>query len=245
MAVVCAVIVVSYIAIRAEKSAPYDWYGVAPQGHYTAWTGVRPETLDGAQLTDRFELTQFDHIIRTQELEEEDWPYLTFKTKSFSRHARWVDEADFWRGSYTVHAADPQVSVPGVVPREPWFNTTIAVSHRWLDRYHPDPEGAQFAELMALSEKLGLVDSQAFLLDYCSLPQTPRTPDEAAWFRDNLPGFQAGTDLSAYSRCGPTGFAWLIDMVEGSPRAVRARPLARPLPSARTMRGVSALGLLI
>ena len=92
--------------------------------------------------------------------------------------------------SYTFHAADPRVSVPGIVSREPWFNTTIAVSHRWLDRSHPDPEGAQFAELMALSGTLGLLDNQAFLIDYCSLPQAPRTPDEATWFRDSLPGFQ-------------------------------------------------------
>jgi len=173
-----------------EMSTPYDWYGIAPQGHYSAWTGQRPETLADAQLTDRFELAQQGHIIHTQALVEEDWPYLIFETKSFDPRARWVDRDDMWTGSYTIHAADPRVSVPGVAPRVPWFNTTIAVSHRWLAPSHPDPEGAQFAELMALSETLGLVDNQAFLLDYCSLPQAPRTADEAAWFRDNLPGFQ-------------------------------------------------------
>jgi hypothetical protein len=173
----------------AEKSTPYDWYGVAPQGHYSAWAGVRPETLAGAQLTDRFELAQQDDVIRTQALVEEDWPYLTFEVESCHPRDR---AAHKWhtRAEYTIHAADPRVSVLGIVPREPWFNRTIAVSHRWLDRHHPDPEGTEFAELIALSETLGLVDNQAFLLDYCSLPQAPRKSDEAAWFRDNLPGFQ-------------------------------------------------------
>lgn len=44
---------------------------------------------------------------------------------------------------------------------------------------------------MALCESLGLHDNQAFLIDYCSLPQQPRGPDEASWFREHLPGFQA------------------------------------------------------
>jgi hypothetical protein len=44
---------------------------------------------------------------------------------------------------------------------------------------------------MTLSEKLGLDDNQAFLLDYCSLPQQPRGPDETMWFHDHLPGFQS------------------------------------------------------
>jgi hypothetical protein len=76
------------------------------------------------------------------------------------------------------------------VSREPWFNTTIAVSHRWLSPEHPDPEGAQYRELIGLSERLGLHDNQAFLIDYCSLPQQPYGPDEASWFRDHLAGFQ-------------------------------------------------------
>lgn len=96
-----------------------------------------------------------------------------------------------WTGSIAVHAGDPRVKVEGVVPREPWFNTTIAVSHRWLQPDHPDPDGVQYRELMALSEGLGLHDNQAFLIDYCSLPQQPRAPTEAAWFHEHLPGFQA------------------------------------------------------
>jgi hypothetical protein len=96
-----------------------------------------------------------------------------------------------WTGSYIIHAADPRVKVDGVVPREPWFNTTIAVSHRWLHADHPDPDGIQYRELITLSGSLGLHGNQAFLIDYCSLPQQPRGPDETAWFHEHLPGFQA------------------------------------------------------
>lgn len=174
-----------------ERTTPYDWYGVAPAGYYTEWQGTRPETLVGAKLLDQFELAQQGHVIHSQEVKQEDWPYLTFEVTSFHPKARWVDREDMWTGSYTVHAADPRVKVEGVVSREPWFNTTIAVSHRWLHPAHPDPNGAQYRELMMLSESLGLHDNQAFLIDYCSLPQHPRGPNEAAWFREHLPGFQA------------------------------------------------------
>jgi hypothetical protein len=171
-----------------EKSTPYDWYSVAPQGYYTAWADQRPENLAGAALTERFQPAQPSHRIYTQELVDEDWPYLTFKADSADPRARFVDR--MWTGSYTIHAADPRVNVPGVVPREPWFNTAIAVSHRWLGHHHPDPDGVQFSELLRLSATLGLADTQTFLLDYCSLPQSPRTPHEERLFRDHLPGFQ-------------------------------------------------------
>jgi hypothetical protein len=95
-----------------------------------------------------------------------------------------------WTASYTVHVADPRVIVEGVASREPWFNTTIAISHRWLHPDHPDPNGELYRELMILCETLGLHDNQAFLIDYCSLPQQPRSPEETDWFREQLPGFQ-------------------------------------------------------
>ena len=97
---------------------------------------------------------------------------------------------DTWIGSYTIHAADPRVKIEGISPRQPWFNTTIAVSHRWLCPDHPDPDRKQYNELMNLCESFGLHENQAFLIDYCSLPQQPRSSDEASWFRENLPGFQ-------------------------------------------------------
>jgi hypothetical protein len=93
-------------------------------------------------------------------------------------------------GLYIVHAADPRVKVVGVEPREPWFNTTIPVSHRWLHPPgHPDPDRFQYNELMTLCDSLKLHENQAFQIDCCSLPQEPRGPDEASWFRENLVGF--------------------------------------------------------
>jgi hypothetical protein len=179
-----------YLDNGIEKTARYDWYVVAPAGHYTEWTGPRPESLSGAKLLDEFKLVQDGHVIHSQQVIEEDWPYLTFQVRSYHSQARWVELQDMWTGEYTVHAADPRVKVEGVMPREPWFNTTIAVSHRWLRPDHPDPDRVQFSELMKICESLGLHDNQAFLIDYCSLPQEPRKPEEALWFRDNLPGFQ-------------------------------------------------------
>lgn len=180
---------VVYLDGTREESRPYDWYAVAPAGHFTDWSGARPEGVAAATLNDRYELAQQGHVIHTQELESEDWPYLTFAVSSFDPRARFVEH--MWRGSYTVHAADPRVDVDGVAPREPWFNTTIAVSHRWLRPDHPDPDDVQYRELLALCDDLALHDSQTFVIDYCSLPQRPRTPDEEGWFREHLPGFQS------------------------------------------------------
>ena len=179
-----------YLEEGKEKSTPYKMHRVAPAGHFTEWQGPRPETLAEAQLTDEFEPAQQGHVIHDQTLEDEDWPYLTFKVRSYHRDRRWVTEENMWTGRYTIHAADPRVKIDGVTSREPWFNTTIAVSHRWLHPEHPDPEGDEYRELLTLAESLGLHDNQAFLIDYCSLPQHPRNPDETTWFRENLPGFQ-------------------------------------------------------
>jgi hypothetical protein len=179
-----------YLEEGREKSTRYDWFGVAPAGHYTRWNGRSPETLAEAKLLETFELAQQGHGIHSQTLESVEWPYLTFRVTSFNPQARWVEPEDMWKGSYTVHAADPRVKVEGVTSREPWFNTTIAVSHRWLSPDHPDPDGDQHRELITLAESLGLHDNQTFLIDYCSLPQQPLDEREAAWFREHLPGFQ-------------------------------------------------------
>jgi hypothetical protein len=121
-----------------------------------------------------------------------DWPYLTFKASSYHPKVQNFELEKLWHGTYTVHAADPRVRVKGIASRECWFNTTIALSHRWLGSpEHPDPERLQHRELLKLCDDLGLQDTQAFLIDYCSLPQSPRTPEEQAWFLENLPGFQS------------------------------------------------------
>ena len=174
-----------------RKPSRTTGYGVAPAGQYTKWNGLRPKTLDGAQLLKNFELAQKDHVIHSQSVEAEDWPYLTFNVRSYNPRARWVDLEDMWVGSYSVHAADPRVHVEGIVASEPWFNTTIAVSHRWMHPDAPDPDGTQYRELMELADTLGLHENQAFLIDYCSLPQCPRRDEEALWFQQHLPGFQS------------------------------------------------------
>jgi hypothetical protein len=174
-----------------EKAIRYDWYGVAPAGYFTDWRGLRPASLEKIELREGFELAQQGHVIHSQSIVEENWPYLTFEVASFQRDARWVDREDMWTGLYTIHAADPRVRVEGIVPREPWFNTTIAVSHRWLNAQHPDPDGTQYRELMTICDQLGLHENQLLLIDYCSLPQQPHTSDEAKWFHANLPGFQS------------------------------------------------------
>jgi hypothetical protein len=179
-----------YLDQRQEKSAAYNWYGVAPAGHFTEWKAPRPDSLESAELLKNFELTQDGHVIHTQALVEEDWPYLTFEVDSFHPRATWVDKEDMWKGRYTVHAADPRVKVRGVVSREPWFNATIAVSHRWLTPEHPDPDGIQHRELLALCDELGLHENQTLLIDYCALPQERRNTEQEEWFRENLPGFQ-------------------------------------------------------
>jgi hypothetical protein len=235
-----------YLDEGTERTTPYAWYGVAPAGHYTEWQGLRPETLVGATLLDQFELAQQGHVIHSQALKGEDWPYLTFEVRSFHPKARWVERDDMWIGSYTVHAADPRVRVEGVVPREPWFNTTIAVSHRWLHPDHPDPEDIQFRELMKLSETLNLHDNQAFLIDYCSLPQQPRGPDETVWFREHLPGFQAqfkyvtlvlNAGSADYSTRAWCMFELMLAAMNRTPRPtlLNHNQLAEPLRQAREL----------
>lgn len=181
---------VVYIEQGMEKTQRYDRNGIAPVGHFTEWMGARPESLDRAELTDQF-VPEFGHRMISQRLVEEDWPYLTFKVRTFESRGLWADNDDVWTASHTIHVADPRVKVEGVRPRESWFNTTIAVSHRWLSPEHPDPDRTQYAEFMALCESLGLHDTQTFLLDYCSLPQKPRSPNEELWFVERLPQFQA------------------------------------------------------
>jgi hypothetical protein len=144
---------------EAQKSAQYDRYKIAPAGHFTDWSGARPAALSRAKLLETYELAQPGHVIHSQELERDGWPYLTFEARSYHPKARWVNKDDMWIGSHTVHAADPRVSIDGVVAREPWFNTTIAISHRWLHPDHPDPDGRQFSELVSLCETGGLRDA--------------------------------------------------------------------------------------
>jgi hypothetical protein len=66
----------------------------------------------------------------------------------------------------------------------------VFVSHRWLTPSHPDPDGAQLAELRQRLRALPMPDAdRASLLvfyDFCSLPQRPRSADEEAGFCRDL-----------------------------------------------------------
>src|SRR5262249_44390585 len=93
---------VVYLDNGKEKSVSYDWFGVAPAGHFTEWTGPRPEKLAGAELLDRFELAQRGHVIHKQSVVEEDWPYLTFEATSYHPDAHLVEREDMWSGLYTA-----------------------------------------------------------------------------------------------------------------------------------------------
>merc|ERR1719203_857381 len=65
----------------------------------------------------------------------------------------------------------------------------LSISYSWLSGSHPDPEGFHlrvFAPLLkhfARHCKIG-VDSLAIFIDWCSLPQLPRThAEESAYMR--------------------------------------------------------------
>jgi hypothetical protein len=109
---------------------------------------------------------------------------VTFRLEYFDQRRRWVDELD--QRSQTVHIAEPRIEVDAVTPWPPFYNRPITVFHRWLGRDEPDPDGAHFDELIAWSDQLDLLDCQTFVVDYCSLPQKPRTQEEEAVFRERL-----------------------------------------------------------
>jgi hypothetical protein len=55
------------------------------------------------------------------------------------------------------------------------------LSHRWLSADHPDPDGKQLALLRAQ------IDPRAhYWVDYTSLPQKPRSPEEETLFRQSM-----------------------------------------------------------
>ncbi|MDX2153209.1 MAG: hypothetical protein SFV54_20865 [Bryobacteraceae bacterium] len=225
-----------------EKSTRYySRYEVAPAGQFTAWSAPRPANLHTARLLDTYPLAQQDHVIHSQRVIDVDWPYLTIEAVSFHPNARWVDRENMWTGDYTVHAADPRVHIEGIQPQEPWYNTSIALSHRWLSLAHPDPDGAQFREFLAVCDTLGLHDSQSFLIDYCSLPQSPRTPEEQALFAESLPDFQSqykyvtivlNTGAADYSQRAWCMLELMLALLNGAPQTLLNRDgLSEPLQS--------------
>mmetsp|Transcript_10341 Transcript_10341/g.22810 ORF Transcript_10341/g.22810 Transcript_10341/m.22810 type:complete len:505 (-) Transcript_10341:78-1592(-) len=67
----------------------------------------------------------------------------------------------------------------------------LSISYTWLTREHPDPEGfhlRMFAPLLkhyARHKKMNTSDIAIFV-DYCSLPQRPRSPAEEVMYRQAL-----------------------------------------------------------
>jgi len=58
------------------------------------------------------------------------------------------------------------------------------VSHRWLSREHPDPEGEH---LMLLRQHAKYHQEAFYWIDYSCLPQEPRGPREEEFFKQTLP----------------------------------------------------------
>lgn len=75
--------------------------------------------------------------------------------------ARLPGRRDLPDGSFAI------LHYPWDLPDEGIF----CVSHAWLTEHHPDPRGAQLAELVAELDGLGVSDTALVFCDYCSLHQ--------------------------------------------------------------------------
>jgi hypothetical protein len=85
-----------------------------------------------------------------------------------------------------IHVADPRIIVEGIKWRQPYYNSPIALSHGWLGIDEPDPDGSHYQESMTYCEKMQFLDCQTFFIDYCSLPQPPRSVTEEELFQERL-----------------------------------------------------------
>jgi hypothetical protein len=159
-----------------------DRWRVAPAGYFT---DCRPDMSNARSAKLLLQQLESPGIVF-----EHAWvkdvtpPYITFEV-SFYYKDNYFDER-----LCTMHAADPRVKIDGVKSREPTFNHSIAVSHRWMGEAEPDDrEGAQYRELMELCNAFDYCDDQVFLIDYMSLPQDSRTVDRER-FKHLLVEFQ-------------------------------------------------------
>lgn len=162
---------------------------MAPAGYFTDNANEVPNA-ETAELLDNYQAPIPGHRIRSAALERVSGPYLTFRIRTFDPKARWVDDTDMRSFSVSVHMLDPRVRIEGVYSRPPFYSYVMAISHRWLSLSEPDPAGAQFQELMELCKRLDLHDCQSFAIDFCTLPQNPRTHEEEEVFRRDLSEFQ-------------------------------------------------------
>ena len=161
-----------------ENKTEFSKYCVAPAGLFTSYRGDT-STIGSATLSKNYKQPS-GAFVTGSEIQNLNPPYVTFR----------IEYAD-GRGSSgwyfeTFHIADPRVQVDGVMSIQPFYNSPIAISHRWLSDNHPDPDGVHFRELLALAKTMQLLDCQTFFIDYCGLPQSPRTLDENTLFRRQL-----------------------------------------------------------
>lgn len=166
---------------------------VAPAGHFTDFH--EPEVaISSAELSTGTSLRGDGWLVDSSRLVGVEWPYLTLYVKQSPTDAHGRTSSE---GSYTFHVADPRLIVEGVKRPQPHFNAPIAVSHRWRDVDHPDRSGNQYRELLDRAAAMKLHPMQPFLIDYCSLPQKPWTPEEQQIFTNSLLPFQASFSNSS------------------------------------------------
>ena len=87
---------------------------------------------------------------------------------------------------YTRTKAEKQAFEEAAMTFDRGDRSVIVLSHPWRSAALPDPDGATFDDvtihLERSSPKDGTTDERLLFVDYSSLPQKPRSPDEAATF---------------------------------------------------------------
>ena len=170
--------IINYRQGPLEDSIPYSEYGIAPAAVYTSWQGNQSD-INSASLSKDYELS-YEGSITSSEVVNISPPYITFLIES---RKEFVSK----RTEETFHITDPRISVPKIAPNYPFYNSPIGVSHRWINGNEPDRDQQQFKELMNICNEMNFHSCQTFFIDYCSLPQNPRTDEEESVFRDQLP----------------------------------------------------------
>lgn len=91
------------------------------------------------------------------------------------------------------------------------------VSHRWLDKNHPDPDGKHLQMLKSQAKK-----DAYYWIDFSCLPQEPRTKEESALFSESisrLPSLMFNMNLIVL-RCQNDGYlerAWcFVELLSGN-----------------------------
>jgi hypothetical protein len=171
----------------------FDRYTVAPAGHYSGFE--TPEFPIGEAGLAAGAVLDPGYWVVNSRLLDVQWPYLELQVKQVPQHA--PNSGSHSLGTHLFHVADPRLVIDSVARQPPRFNAPIAVSHRWLEPDHPDRHGLQYRELIDRAQRLHLHPMQPFLIDYCSLPQHPRTEEEEAIFEQQMAPFHTAFTGSA------------------------------------------------